>query len=310
MKFCIYILIFLVCFYCQGQETLINAGFSIRDFFIDDQTLLYIEKRDIKNYNLNLKTRDTLINPEGFFIGGYGLKLSYDKTNKKIVTASNELIRDISSIRFYDTEKKNINKFHVYYTTKLVDFLISPKDSMFFLSKKNKWLEVYRYNASPTRYKKIDSIKTSSFSRKLRFNSNQLFYITDKGEVIIYNTLKRSKKLLYKHGTILVNFCLSKDFKKIYVTTSQGQLIIIDINGKTKPIIVNLGDSIIEAIDIVADKYIITGNWKGKIKIIDIKTLSVIKEFNNKKRIIKILAKDNYFYTSSSDRTIKRWKIN
>jgi hypothetical protein len=292
-----------------GQEVILNTRFPVRDFDIVDNSLVYIEKRGIKSYNLKTKTRDTLIKKKGFFIGGYGVRLFYSRQYKQIITASNELVKDRSSIRFYDVVKKDINKYHVYYTTELMDFWVSPKDSLFFLSKKNKQIEVFKYWEKP-RYKKIDSIKIDSFSRNLEYYNNKLYFITDSGKVFEYNIITRKKRLLYYSQNLLVNFVIDKQNKYIYATTFDGKLIKINLidNSLIQEII--LGNQLIESIDIVDNKYVVTGDWTGEINIIDCSTLDVKKSYNNKNRIIKILVSNNHLYTSSIDRTIKKWNIN
>ncbi|WP_242158110.1 WD40 repeat domain-containing protein [Aestuariivivens sediminis] len=308
MKVALYISIILVFTKVACQEVILNTGFTVRDFDIIDNTLLYIEKRDIKNYNLITKTHDTLIDTNGYFIGGYGLKLFCDYKNQNIITASNELIRDIGSIRFYDVPKKEINLYHVYYTTELMDFFLDPQDSLFFLSKKDKQIDMFKYGGVP-RYHKIDSLKLNRYSRKINYSKGNLYYITDYGEVCNYNLKTRRNKRIYKGESLLVNFTSDNKYKNIYVTTFDGKLIKVNIDGDFPAQTIGIGKDIVEAIAMYKDKYILTGDWKGIIKLIDLQTLSPVKQWHNKQRIVKIVVNDDYFYTSSSDRTIKRWKI-
>lgn len=298
----------LACCNVISQETVLKTNFTVRDFEIIDNILLYIEKRDIKSYNLTTKTKDTIFKGDGFFIGGYGLRIFHSKQQKQIITASNELVRNISSIRFYDLKKKDINKFHVLYDTKLMDFFIEPKDSLFFLSKKDSSITMYKYGDKP-RYLKKDSIKTDSYARKVELRNNMLFYITDSGKVFQYNLQSKENKLLYQGENLLVSFIFEKKHNNIYVTTFDGNIIKINLINPSINEVFNFGNHIIEAINIFDDKYLIAADWSGQIKIIDIGTNEVVKTYNNKKRIVKIIVKDDYFYTSSSDKTIKKWKL-
>lgn len=291
-----------------SQETVLKTSFTVRDFDIIDNTLLYIEKRDIKSYNVVTKSEDTLFKKGGFFIGGYGLKVFHSKNQQKIITASNELVKNRSSIRFYDVIKKGINKYHVLYDTELMDFYIEPKDSVFVLSKKDFAIDIYKYGGTP-RYKKTDTITTDAFARKIKLVNNTLFYITDSGKVVSYNLVTKQNKLLYQTKSLLVNFIFDHKFENIFVATFNGNIIKINLLNPKDHKEFNFGNHIIEAINIFDDKYLIAADWSGQIKIIDIGTNEVVKTYNNKKRIVKIIVKDDYFYTSSSDKTIKKWKL-
>lgn len=302
------LIIFLIFAKGYGQEVIFSTSFTVRDFIISDNTLMYIEKRDIKNYNLLNKTNDTLIDAKGYFIGGFGLKIFFDPQSNMIITASNELIRDVGSIRFYDIRTKEINLNHVYYPTGLVDFFVAPKDSLFFLSKKDKQIDIFKYGDVP-RYNKIDSLKLDSYCRKLQYHNENVYGITDSGTIFSYNVKTKVKKRVYQGNSLLVNFTFDKQQENMFVTTFNGGLIKVNINGNAQNKTIHIGKDIIEAIAIYEDKYIITGDWNGEIKLIDMQNLSLIKTWNNKKRIVKILSYDQGFYTSSADRTIKKWKI-
>lgn len=290
-----------------SQEIILKADFPIRDFKINDNTIVYIEKRDIKNFNLISKKTDSLIEKNGYFIGGYGLNIYYPKTNDFIITSSNELVKDRSSIRFYDIKTKKVNKYHVLYKTELIDFLFIPDKDLFFLSKKNKTIEVYKYGVKP-RYKLIDKITLDSFSRKLISYNNKLYYITDSGKLFEYNIENKENKLIYDSDNILTNFVFDNETNKIYITTFNGKLIQVNINNSLKNKEILIGDTVIEALSF-QDDYIITGDWNGAIKLIEKETLKVEKEFKIRKRIIKIRVQNNStFYTSSADKTLRRWK--
>ncbi|MCF6280350.1 MAG: hypothetical protein L3J14_08390 [Flavobacteriaceae bacterium] len=290
------------------QEIVLKTNFPIRDFKINDNTIVYIEKRDIKNFNLITKKTDSLIQSNGYFIGGYGLNIYYPKTNDFIVASSNELNKDRSSIRFYDFETKEVDKYHVHYNTELIDFLLLPDKKIFFLSKKNKSIDVYKYGETPL-YKLIDKVTLDSFSRKLKFNNNKLYYITDSGKLFEYNVENKEKKLIYDSDNILTNFVFDNKSNNIYITTFNGKLIKVNVNNSLENQEIFIGDTVIEALDIQKD-YIITGDWNGLIRLIKKETLKIKNEFKIKKRIIKIRVKDSStFYTSSADKTLRKWNI-
>lgn len=291
-----------------SQEVILRTNFTVRDFKIVDSTLLYLEKRDIKSYNLTTKANDTVFKDKGLFIGGYGLRIFYSKPQKKIITASNELVRDISSIRFYDLIKKDINKYHILYETNLLDFYLESKDSTFVLSKKDSTIVVYKYGGVP-RYKKVDSLKIDSFSRKIELKDQTLFYITDSGKLLGYNLKTKENKLYYEGKNLPVSFIFDKNRKKIYVSTFEGKIIKINALDPLQNKVYEFGTHIIETMDIYKDKYLIAGDWKGKIKIFDLETFDTVQTYNDKKRIVKIKAFKDCFYTSSSDKTIKKWSL-
>lgn len=303
------ILIAFFSFSSFSQEVILRTNFTARDFKIIDSTLLYLEKRDIKSYNLTTKTNDTVFKDNGLFIGGYGLRIFYSKSQKKIITASNELVRDISSIRFYDLIKKDINKYHVLYETNILDFYLEPKDSMFVLSKKDSTIMVYKYGGTP-RYKKMDSLKVDSFSRKIELKDQSLFYITDSGKLLRYNLVTKENNLLYEGKILPVSFIFDKNRKDVYVSTFEGKIIKINTLDPLQNEVYDFGTHIIEAMEIYKDKYLIAGDWEGKIKVFNLESFDTVETYNNKKRIVKIVVSGNCFYTSSSDRTIKKWSLN
>lgn len=293
----------------NAQEIIFKTNFPVRDFFIEDSTVVYIEKRSVKSYNMQTNRPDTLFKNNDFFVGGYGLKVFKDSTNNKIITASNELIRDISSIRFYDIATKAVNKYHVYYTTEIMDFLIIPSEKLFFLSKKNLQIQVLKYGGKQ-RYILKDSIKLDAFSRKMSIYNENLFYITDSGKLFRYNFKSHEKKLIFKGNEMLVNFVINKKTNQLFITNIKGDLISLDLKDKYITKKIKLGNTITEAIKIVDDKHIVTGDWNGHIYVIDQLSLDILKQYNNKSRIIHIDSIDDEIYTSSVDCTIKKWSIN
>lgn len=301
-----------ILFFCMGivfgQEKLVKSNFAIRDFDILGETLVYIQKRDLKCLNLKTQKRDTLFNNDSFFIGGYGLKLFYTRDKKRIITASNELIRNISSIRFFNTEKKEVNKYEVLYEKNLLDFFAFPKDRLLFLSRKDNSIQIYKYGRKLD-YNKLDSLKLDSFSRKIYYDGSLLYYITDSGKVVSYDLIKKKDEIILTTKEILVNFIVDAKHKYLYASTFSGKILKVDLVNKTLVGEFKFGNKIIEAIDIYDDRFIIAGDWNGIIKIIDTENLFEKYSFNNKKRIIKIKVLGSFFYTSGSGRHIKRWRI-
>lgn len=293
-----------------GQETILEPSFAVRDFKILDSSLIFIEKRNIKSFNLELKKEDSIIDKDGFFIGGYGLKLVLAKDENKIITASNELVQDRSSIRFYDIEKRDVNKYKVLYSNRIVDFHASPKDSLLFLSHKDSTIKVYRYGIKPW-YKNLHTIKLNSISRRINYSNGNIFYITDKGEVFRFNISNEETELIEKIDQPLVNFEIDVARQKIYATTINGELIILNIGTPQSRILktLKIGTSIPEAMAIIKNDYLLIGDWDGNISAVNLNTfqIKVIHKLNH--RIIKILPQNEIFYTSTLDKKIRKWKF-
>lgn len=74
----------------------------------------------------------------------------------------------------------------------------------------------------------------------------------------------------------------------------------------------NLGDNFIINSLYNEQNKLICGSWKGLIYVIDILNFRIIKELNYHKRtVLKVLNyKDNIYYSSSLDNTIKKWILN
>lgn len=289
-----------------SQEVIVKTDFAVRDFKIKDNSLVYIEKRDIKSVNLETKKPDTLFKGNRFFIGGYGLNIFYLKDTNQIVTSSNELIRNVSSIRFYNLQKKEVNKYEVYYTTELMDFLIATEKKLLFLSKKDSTIEILKYGAKP-RYKKTNVITLDSYVRKMIYYKGKLYYITDSGKLFEYFIATNNSKLLYKGSVILTNFVISDS--DVFITTISGEIIRFNLDTKRADKI-KVSSEIIEAIAPLNNGKIVVGDWSGNIFIVNRDNFQVVEKHKLKKRIIKISSiEPNIFYTSSADFTIRKWII-
>jgi hypothetical protein len=292
-----------------SQETVISTDFAVRDFqILDNNTIIYIEKRNIKSAKLNSKTNDSLINEKGFFIGGYGLNLFLLRDQRKIITASNELVEDRSSIRFYDIDEKNVNKHKVLYSKRILDFFTSPKDSLLFLSHKDSTIRVYKYGKKPF-FRKIDSVKTMAFSRKVKYYNGNIYYITDEGSLNKYNLKTKSDTVISNTNLFLINFLIDQRRRKIYASTITGEILIVNEDDSSKSRVMKLGNSIIEALEIFDDNYLIVGDWKGQVTAINIETFIVKKIQKLNYRVIKMAGKDGYIYASTSKRGIEKWKF-
>lgn len=163
--------------YAKSQETIKTTTFSVRDFSIHQDSIFYLEHRDI--YIENTKTN----NKSFFFIGGYGLEL-FNLNSKEILTASNEHVQNVSSFRFYDKAKNEVGDVYYYKKGKAIDFLKIPNRNVFVFSSTDKKIIFINFDNRPA-FIKENEIDIDSFSRKLIFQNNFLYYITDLGGIFV-----------------------------------------------------------------------------------------------------------------------------
>lgn len=294
------IFLLLLSFSINAQETIIKTSFPSRDFYLSQDSIVYIEKRDVQiNYNTN---------KENYFIGGYGLEIYNNKINNEIITASNELVRNVSSVRFYNKNTKKIETVFYYKKGKIIDFLIIPELNIFVLSLSNKKIIFINFEKKPT-FRRVIEIKLDALSRKLVYKNNILYYITDLEGIYQYDLTTNNKKLLYKETNIVTDFYLANNVL-IYSTIS-GQIVKLDMLTNNKKELIIENNFIINSLYNEQNK-LICGSWEGTIYVIDILNFRIVKELNYHKRtVLKILNyKDNIFHSSSLDNTIKKWTLN
>ena len=290
----------------SSQEVILKTDFAVRDFEIKDQIVFYIEKRDIKSYNFKTKSNNTLVKKEGYFIGGYGIKLFSLYNEHKIVTASNELREDRSSIRFYDTNLKEVDKYEVLYSKGLVDFDLSSKDSLLFLSHRDSTLKIYRYGGRPL-YRLTDSVPTNSHARKIKFYGNSLYYITDNGKLNVYDVILKQGKEICSIKDMPTNFIIDQIRDRIYLSTISGKILVIDTELNAIVDRLSLGDSIIEAMELYQENFLIVGDWDGRLSKVNLNNLEITLLGELEERIISIKTYQNKFYTSSAKKEIRKW---
>jgi WD40 repeat protein len=299
-RFKIIVVVLLLSFSMVGQEVIKKTNFPSRDFYISQDSIVYIEKRNVKIEGENKK--------EDYFIGGYGLEIYNSKTSNEIITASNELVKNVSSVRFYNKNTKKVENVFYYKKGKSLDFLIIPELNTFVLSLTNKKIVFINFKNKPS-FKRTIEIKLKTLSRKLIYRNNKLYYATDLGEIYQYDMVNNSKELLYKTDSIITDFYLS-DSILIY-STIDGKITRINMQTNKKREI-NLGNNFINIMVEYQQDKLVCGSWKGLIYVIDVFNFAVKKELNYHTRtVLKILNyNDNIFYSSSLDKTIKKWILN
>lgn len=293
------LIIFLIPLYTGAQEVILQTDFASRDFFVDKETIYYIEKRDVIITNKNKKTN--------YFIGGYGLELFNDYENGEIISASNELVNPVSSVRFYNTKNQTIDQVYYYKKSRCVDFLVIPELKVFVLSLVNNKIIIINYSKKPT-FKEVATIPQNAISRKILYHNNKLYYTSDLGEISSYSFADNSTQKLQGITREMISDLVVENDYMIYTTTS-GKIVKIRQTENTKSVI-EINNNFITNSLVYKDK-LICASWSGKIYIINIHTFKIEKELSlHRRTVIKIWNDNNEFYSSSLDKTVKKWKLN
>lgn len=282
----------------QDIETIIKADFAIRDFNLVKDSIFYTEKRNMFLYDKKTKISTN------YFMGGYALKTYAQSNSKTIITASNELVDTVSSVRFYNKKTNKFDAVFFYKKGKILDFLVIPEAKLFVLSLTDQKIIFIDYNNLEF-YKTIE-INLNTLSRKLRYINNTLFYITDKGEVFKYNFHDYSKTLLHKGNNPMTDFIVDNNI--LVYTTINGDLFKIDLKSNKKEKLTIDNNFISTLIQFKSNK-LICGSWNGKIYILNIEKFLIEKELEYHKRTVLQIKKEgnNTLYSSSLDKTIKKW---
>jgi hypothetical protein len=298
-EFSIKVLILLLPFSITGQEVIKNNNFPVRDFYLSQDSMYFIEKRDVHIVDRLSKSETN------YFIGGYGLELFVPKTNNEIITVSNELVRNVSSVRFYNKNTNKVEDVFYYKKGKSLDFLIIPKLNTFVISLTNKKIILINFEEKPA-FRKAIEIELDALSRKLHYNNNKLYYATDLGEIYQYDLTSSTKELLYNDNNTITDFYLKNNI--LIYSTINGRVVKIDLLTNEKQVL-DIGDNFIVNSLYYEQNKLICGSWNGLIYVVDLLNFKIVKELNYHKRtVLKILNyKDNIFYSSSLDKTIKKW---
>lgn len=286
----------------QEAKMVVESDFGIRDFYIEQDSIFYIKKRDVFLSNLKNKTS---IN---YFIGGYGLKMHTSKNSNAIITASNELIRNVSSVRFYNKKKTKFDAVFYYEKGKILDFLVIPEAKLFVLSLTNKKIIIVDYQDTSKIYKTIE-LNLNALSRKLSYKNNILYFATDQGNVFQYDFQSYEKRLIYKADRLITDFVI--DESNLLYATIEGEITKINLSSKKKSVL-KINNNFVNILLPFKDDRLICGSWNGKIYVVDIYNFSIVKELDIHKRAILNLKKGigNTIYSSSLDKTIKKWILN
>jgi outer membrane protein assembly factor BamB len=295
------IFVLLSHFYINGQEseTLIKSDFTIRDFIIEKDSIIFLKKRD-----LILENRHTGENKKEF-TGGYGLELLPLKNTNTIITISNELNNKTSFVRFYNKSKQVFD--YVYYNKQgnAIDFLLMPNLKLFALSLVSNTIIIIDYSKAPRFFKTIE-IKNSAMSRRLFYQNNNLYYVTDNGAFYAYNINTYKKTRIFKTDSAISDFILNDGI--VTYTTLTGDIIKRNLNTALEQKIQLKNDFVTTLSD--NDKFLLIGTWLGNCIVVEKQNFKVISTTTtHKKPILKLLSKNSEVYSSSIDGTIKKLNL-
>lgn len=285
----------------QNAVTVIKTDFAVRDFNVLGDSIYYLKKRNA--YFHDMKTNVS----KNHFIGGYGLKIENVKNTNTIVFASNELVDTVSSVRVFNKMKNTFDAVFFHKNAKILDLAVIPESELFALSSTDKKIVFVDYSDSPN-FQKIIEIELDSLSRKLICDGNLLYFATDNGEIYQYNFLDYSKLLLHKGNELITEFVLTE--KSIIYTTIKGNIVKISRENGTKSLL-SIENNFISTITRFNLDKLICGSWSGMIYILSIDEFSIEKELKiHDRSVLKIKKDNNIIYSSSLDKTIRKWNLN
>ncbi|MEZ4801587.1 MAG: hypothetical protein R2797_02360 [Gelidibacter sp.] len=282
-----------------AQDIVKNSNYSLRDFIIKNDSLYYLEHTELRLFDFKNNTNLNC------FVGGFGLEF-YELSDSEILTVANELVKNVSSFRFYDKKSNTITESFFYKKGKVIDFAKIPELNVFAFSATNKKIIFINFDDRKN-LKKIIEIKLDAFSRRLVFKNKELFYCTDSGKIFRYSMNDYKNELIYKTNAILTDFNFIDD--NLVYSTIDGDIVKVDLKSKKEQKLKLTNNFVLNSLR--HDGNLICGSWKGTIYVIDLEEFKVAKEFNyHEAAVLKIsYYKDSIFYSSSIDKTIKKWII-
>ncbi|WP_299062920.1 hypothetical protein [uncultured Polaribacter sp.] len=298
----IFLLLIGLSVWVHAQENIINSDFAIRDFSIQKDSIYFIEKRDVKSYNF----KTNKITKDGYFIGGYGLHIFNDIKNDQIITISNEFERTISSLRFYNKKSKKVENVFYYKKGKAIKALIIKENKIAILSMNNNKIIIVDYSAKPV-FKILHNISLKALARDFYFKDNSLFYATDLGNIYKYNLKTKKNKLIVSYGEVITNLNIYNN--TIVFSTINGA--IVKYNTFNNNVLQTEIKNNFILCTFLLDNKLICGTFNGSIIVLSLDKMKIVTEFNYHNRSVLKIAKgtNNDFYSSSIDKTFKKWKI-
>ncbi len=294
--------LFSISGFSQDVQTLVDSDFGIRDFIMHNDSITFLKKRNI--YLTEPKTGTQ----HNYFIGGYGLKFYLDDESNTIISGSNELERNVSSVRFYDINKSSVTNTYYNKESRLLDFLVVPEKEFFVASLIENKIIFIDYSKKPM-YTKIIEIKLNAFCRKLVYIKDSLYFVTDKGEFFSYNLTTNEQQLIHKDEELVTDFLIQE--QDLIYSSLNGVIIRHNLLTRQEQKI-NLSDDFITHLALYNNNGLICGSWKGNIYKIEKHKFSIqISMPIHSGPVFKIIEQEKgVFLSSSLDTTIKKWQLN
>jgi hypothetical protein len=288
--------------FAQDVTNVIKTDFAIRDFNVYQDSLFFIKKRDVHLYNLNDKTS------KNYFIGGYGIKIISSSNSNEIITASNELVRNVSSVRFYNKNKDKFDAVFYYKEGKILDFLLIPEAKVFVLSLTNNKIIFVDYRDT-SKFNKTIELNLNTLSRKLFYRNSTIYFATDQGEFFSYDFNTYEKKMIYKGNGLVTDFLLENN--TLIYSTIEGEFIHVNLKNESKETF-EINNNFIGVLKRFDDNKIICGSWDGTIYVFNMYDFSLENEYKiHDRTVLEIKTSTNgVIYSSSLDKTIKKWTLN
>ncbi|WP_438710603.1 WD40 repeat domain-containing protein [Aquimarina muelleri] len=238
-------------------------------------------------------TYSTIFNGLGFAILDYDIS----KNGKYLVTAN----KDESITVWQVKPKKNLHKFAANQGV-LQNICFFDNNSFFSLGKNGKLKKwnikgqlLYEINASNIALNVVskfdDKIVVGGYDNILR----------------IIDDNKKNIEFEINIGEIITSLLVNKEQNIIYAGDCKGTLHIINILSK-KTRTIDLHESIITDMCLVENKYLVSSSWDRKIKITNIDSFKILKNLiGHKDYIFSLTLRDKELFSSSRDKTIRRW---
>ena len=163
------------------------------------------------------------------------------------------------------------------------------------------------YSKKPV-FKEVHKIQVKSLARAIFYHNKNLFYATDLGSIFKYNFKTKKSKLIYacKEKITTLNF-YNED---IIFTTLQGNIFTYNPTKRVAKKI-NINNNFVLN-TIINNDQLLCGTFNGSMIVVNLKSNEMEKQLNYHDRSVLSIVKGrgDYFYSSSLDRTLKKWKLN
>ena len=177
------------------------------------------------------------------------------------------------------------------------------------VEKNNQYTHRWPIDSKKPEFIVTHNIQLNAMSRRVFLSQNVLYFCTDLGDIFSYNLTSKEQKKIVSVKKIITD--LVKFDESIVFTTIDGEIIKFNLKDKTTKKIKLSNNFALNSILYQQNK-LIFGTFKGSIIVVNTDNMTIDKELKYHRRsVLKILNfKDNEFYSSSIDHTLKKWQLN